>query len=168
MGAAGIDVTGSEDREMLDRQDNAEAPEPKPEDLEREVEEIRDNISGIVGELDRRGHELFDWRQQLRKNSTLLAAIGTSVLVGFGLTIAIGVANRRRRNRPFAKARRLREALSRIIDNPELVAQPRPSISKKAVSAAVSAMVGMLAKSLAQRMIDAADREPSLLGPRTR
>lgn len=173
MGAAGPGLTGSEEREMLDREEKQESAErgEQPEQIEREVEEIRENISGIVGELDRRGHELFDWRQILRNNARLLAAVGLSCLVGFGLTVAIGVANRRRRNRPLAKARRLREALSRIIENPELVAQPRPGIGKKAIGAAVSATVGLLAKNIAQRVLDATEEEstePTLLGTRTR
>jgi hypothetical protein len=154
---------GSEERETLDREeksgDTATAGEAQPEVLEREVEEIRENISGIVGELDRRGHELVDWRLQLRKHGTLLAAIGASCLVGFGLTMAIGAANRRRRNRPLAKARRLRQALARMIDHPELVAQPRPGVGKKAISAAVSATVGILAKTLVQRLLDASEEE---------
>jgi hypothetical protein len=169
MGAARIDIRGSEEREMLESDNGAQTSEPgeKPEVLEREVAEIRENISGIVGELDRRGHELFDWRSQLRKHSALIAAVGASCLVGFALTIAIGVANRRRRSRPLAKVRRLREAVSRMIEHPELVAQPRPSVSRKAVSAAVTAMVGVLAKTLAQRMLDASESEPSLLSPRS-
>ncbi|HMI84045.1 MAG TPA: hypothetical protein VK550_08115 [Polyangiaceae bacterium] len=169
MGAAGTGLTGSEDREMLDREEKTEGSdgEAQPERLEREVEEIRDNISGIVGELDRRGHELFDWRSQLRKHALLIAAIGASCLVGFGVTVAMGVANRRRRNRPLAKARRLREALSRMIAHPELVAQPRPSVSRKAISAAVSATAGLLAKTLAQQVLDGSNQVPSLLRSRT-
>jgi hypothetical protein len=169
MGTAGIELTGSEEREMLDRDEKSDSDErDEPAQVEREVDQIRDNISGIVGELDRRGHELFDWRKQLRNNARLVAAIGLSCLVGFGLTVAIGVANRRRRNRPLAKARRLGEAVSRMIANPELVAQPRPSVSKKAVSAAVSATVGLLARTLAQRVLDATENEPALLGTRAR
>ena len=52
----------------------------EPAKLEREVEDIRDNISDIVSELDRRGHEILDWRGHLRKHAWLLVAVGASCL----------------------------------------------------------------------------------------
>ena len=171
MGAAGDDLRGSEERDMLDRRNapqrsdgEPQAREQRPEVLEREVEEIRDNISGIVGELDRRRQELVDWRLQLRKHGPLLAAVGASCIVGFGLTVAIGVARRKRRKQPLAKARRLREAIGRMIEHPELVARPQPPIGRKALSAVVSVLAGALAKALVRRILDATEPEPARLG----
>ena len=169
MGEARTDMRGSEERDMpVQGVKAAEVvdSEAEPKDLERDVEDIRDNISGIVGELERRGHELFDWRLQLRKHAFLIAAVGASCLVGFGLTLAVGAARRRRRKKPLVKARQLRDAVSRMIEHPELVAQPHPSISRKAIAAAVSAMTGVLIKDLARRMLDASESElvePALL-----
>jgi len=122
--------------------------EEKPQELEREVDDIRENITGIVGELDRRRHDLLDWRLQLRRHGAVLAAVTAGWVLAIGVTMAVRASQRRRRNRPLAKARRLREALSRMVAHPELVAQPRPSIGRKVLAAAASATVGALAKAL--------------------
>ena len=126
--------------------------EQQPERLEREVENIRDNMSDIVGELDRRRHELFDWRSQLRKHGLLLAAVGVGWVLAFSVTLAIRSAKRRRENRPLAKARRLRAAVSRMIAHPELVAQPQPSVTKKALAAAASATMTVVARTLTEQL----------------
>jgi hypothetical protein len=153
---------------MIDHPDTAQvssddAPNQRAEVLEREVEEIRDNISGIVGELDRRRQALVDWRLQLRKHGPLIAAVGASCVVGFGLTVAIGSVRRKRRNQPLARARRLREAVARMIEHPELVARPHPSIGRKALSAVVTAVAGAFAKTVIRRILDATEPEPALL-----
>jgi hypothetical protein len=139
MGATTVELTGQD----------------APEELERDVEDIRENIDDIVTELDRRGQELLDWRLQLRKHKLLLVAVGASCLVGLSLTVGLARAKRRRENRFFAKAARLRKALARMIAHPELVAQPQPGIGKKALTAAVSAAVGALAKTLARQVAEA-------------
>lgn len=38
----------------------------KPEDLKREVEEIREGMTPVLDELDHRRHEMTDWKLQLR------------------------------------------------------------------------------------------------------
>jgi hypothetical protein len=125
----------------------------EPEVIERQVEEIRDNITGIVGELDRRGHELVDWRSHLQKHAFTLVTVGAACLLGLGVTIAVGRARQKRRQRPLAKARRLRVALARMIEHPELVARPQPGIGRRALSAAVGATVGFLVKATLQEMV---------------
>jgi hypothetical protein len=127
---------------------DAEAPAA----LEHEVEEIRENMTEIVGELDRRRHEVFDLGSQLRKNAAPLAAAGLGVVFIAAGATTLSVRRRRRRNRPFAKARRFGEALSRMIEHPELVARPRPSIGRKALEAVVSVVAGSLAKTLTERL----------------
>jgi hypothetical protein len=129
----------------------------EPQKLERDVEEIRENITDIVSELDRRGHEMLDWRAHLRNHGWLLIAVGASCLVGLGLTITVDRVRRKRRNRFSMKARRLREAVSRMIDHPELVAQPKPGLARRALGAAVGAAVGVLARTAAQQLVDAAE-----------
>ena len=59
---------------------------PSPEELERDVERIRDSMAGIVSELDRRRHELFDWRLQLRRHK-----LGIGLLAG-GVVLLLGTA----------------------------------------------------------------------------
>jgi hypothetical protein len=152
MGSTTVELTGSDERE-------------EPEELEREVEDIRENIDDIVTELDRRKDELFDWKLQAQKHKVLLLAVAASCLVGFSLTVGLGVARRRRRNRFFARAGRLRDALARMIEHPELVAQPQPGVGKRALTAAVGAAVGALAKALVRQVADTP--EPSRLASPT-
>jgi len=120
-----------------------------PEELEHEVADIRGNMTGIVRELDRRRHVLFDWRAQLRKHALVLG-LGTAGLVCvISGAVVLHAWRKRRRDQPLVKARRLREALSRMIANPELVAQPRAGVGEKALAAAASAVAGTLAKTAA-------------------
>jgi hypothetical protein len=123
-----------------------------PENLEQEVEDIRDNMTDIVGELDRRRHEVLDWRLQLRRRAGPLAMAAVGLVILVGSAAGLSIWRRRRRNRPVAKARRLRDALSRMIAHPELVAQPHPSIAKKALAAAASAAAARLAKTITERL----------------
>jgi hypothetical protein len=128
-----------------------------PAELEHEVEEIRENMTEIVGELDRRRHEVFDLGSQLRKNAVPLAVAGLGlVFIAAGAT-TLSVRRKRQRNRPLAKARRFGEALSRMIEHPELVAQPRPTIGRKALGAVVGAVAGSLAKTLTERLTSRAE-----------
>jgi hypothetical protein len=130
--------------------DDLNEPEP-PEVLEREIEGIRDDMGLIASELDRRRHAVFDWRSQLRKHAGTLSLVALGLVVFAAGTTVLSVRRKRRRNRPLAKARRLRDALARMIEHPELVAQPRPNIANKALAAAVSAAAGSFAKAAAER-----------------
>jgi hypothetical protein len=85
-------------------------------EIERQVHAIRGDLDGLVGELDRRRHEAFDWRLQLsRHRRPLLVAAGVAG-VGIG---GYAVLRRRRRRRGFgAKAGELAHALRRVAENP--------------------------------------------------
>jgi hypothetical protein len=85
----------------------------------------------------------------------LLSAVSSGCLLGLSVTIALERNKRRRRRAPIEKARRLYDAISRMIAHPELVARPRPSIGRKAAATAVSAMVGVLVKALLQEALAA-------------
>ncbi len=76
--------------------------------LEHDIEAIRDNLGGLVGELDRRRHRVFNIRAQLRDHAIPLA-IGMVTLAGL---LAGGVAVVRARRRPTLtkRASRLRQA----------------------------------------------------------
>lgn len=39
-----------------------------PEELKREVEEIREGMTPVLDELDHRRHQMMDWRLQLQKH----------------------------------------------------------------------------------------------------
>jgi hypothetical protein len=127
------------------RVDDAESTER----LEREVEDLRENLTGIVGELDRRRHEILDWRFQLQRNRLVLAlAVGSLALVTTGV-VAAEVRRRKSRNRPMAKARRFRDAVSRMIERPDQVARAEPSAAGRLLASLVTGAAGFAARRLA-------------------
>lgn len=67
----------------------ADAPETAAQ-LEEDIEQIRDHLTEVAGELDRRRHRIFDIpgqaREQLRKRGKPIA-IGTVAVVALGLGI---------------------------------------------------------------------------------
>jgi len=139
------------------------APAPtgeKVEALQREIEVIRDGLDGMVGELDRRRHRLFDVRSQLHRHTVPLIAVGAALLGIAAGGIALGVARRRRRARLAARLTRFQEALRRMIDKPARVANT-PTITQKIVGAGGAAAASAIAKKLAGNLLhDRAVRAP--------
>jgi hypothetical protein len=148
MGEATVDVNGAE----------------VPEELEREVENIRENLEGILGEFSRRWHSVTDWRAQIQKHAPLIAAAGAASVIAFGTGALVSRWRMRAGNGSIEKAYKLRDAALRVIDNPELLAQRRPGIVKQAVAAAAGAAAASLTKLAFQQLVNAsglADDSPS-------
>jgi hypothetical protein len=123
-----------------------------PAKIERKVEELRDNLGGIAGELDRRRHEAFDLRLQLRRHGATIGVTAAALATVVGGSIALAAWSHARRQRLMSKVHRLRGALSRAIAHPDDVARPSPNLGRKALAAIISAAVGLAAKAAAQRL----------------
>jgi hypothetical protein len=67
-------------------------PTAEPRRIEREIEDLRAQLDELVDELDRRRHDAFDWRVQLRKHPRA-AALGAGVLLA---AVALAVRRSRR------------------------------------------------------------------------
>jgi hypothetical protein len=113
-----------------------------------EPEEARRVLDELVMELDRRRHEAFDWRLQVRRHARALALIaaGLVVVVGGGLVIAMAQHRRRRtlsaRLAELAdRGERLRLALGRIVEDPDGLAPAEPP--RRAVGAATIASLAL-------------------------
>jgi hypothetical protein len=122
-------------------------PEARAEALQQDVEEIRDDLTGLVNELDRRRHDFFDVKQQMSRHALplVLSALGLVGLVAGGLALA---ARRRRRRATIAsRVVRLRQALARMIDKPQRVASSPSALEKIGVAGATTA-ISVLAKRL--------------------
>jgi hypothetical protein len=151
-------------------------PRTVVEELGSEVAGVREELDTLVAELDRRRHEMFDVRLQLRRH-----AVGAG-LTAFALvaTAAGGVwlthLRRRRRARLTAKAGRFYHALSRMTEHPERVATESTiptKIATAAASAAVAALVKKLLERAAVKVLDAgsyrrAGARPSVPSPAVR
>ncbi len=114
-----------------------------------EIETLRQELGGLVGELDRRRHEAFDLRLQARRHPVVVAALAASAALVVGGIIAVAVGARRHRRRPTVRARETRRALARLLDHPERVAS-EPSSTNKILTAVAT----LVATTVAKRIID--------------
>jgi hypothetical protein len=133
-------------------------PRKVARELETEITEIRTRLDRSLAELDRRRHELTDVRLQVKRHPMVAVAAGLTVLALVG-GVAYTVWAARQRNRPVSKARRLRHALSRMIEEPHKVAKSEPTVPEKILAAAGTAAATILVKKLMERALDAAGQE---------
>ncbi len=136
-------------------------------ELGSETEAMRRQLDELVMELDRRRHQAFDWRLQLRRHGRALVMIGGGVAV----LVAIGVATsmaRSRRQRTLAtrlteladREGGLRRVLERILDDPNCLPAEAPRTRgrvDRSMTAAVAletarAVLPYVAGSLARRV----------------
>jgi hypothetical protein len=118
--------------------------------VEGEIDSLRADLTGLVGELDRRRHEAFDVRLQLRRHPVAAAVAVAAAALVVGGALAVLVHTRRERRRPSVRARETRRALARLLDHPDRVAA-EPSIGARIVTATL----GIAASTLMKRLIDA-------------
>ena len=133
-------------------------PRKMARELETEITEIRSRLDRSLAELDRRRHELTDVRLQVRRHPMVAVAAGITVLALVG-GVAYAVYAARQRNKPVSKARRLRHALSRMIDEPHKVAKSEPTVPEKILAAAGTAAATMLVKKMMEKAFNAAGQE---------
>lgn len=118
-------------------------------EIAEEIHELRDEVTPLLTELDRRRRDALDWKLQARAH---VLPVGIAALCIAGLTgyaIWSSIHARRERHRPVVKARQLRRAVTRMIDEPERVAAADPSglrsigiaVARTAATAAASIVV---------------------------
>jgi len=130
---------------------NGLGPLPPPDELEVEVERRLSDLATIVDELDHRRHELLDWRVQLQAHArTLRKAAAVAAVLGV-VAMAVTIRRNRQRRRLVARAERLTEALSRILEHPDRVARPEPSATQRALSGLLAGVAGLIVRKLAER-----------------
>jgi hypothetical protein len=117
-----------------------------------EIDTLRNELGGLVAELDRRRHEALDLGLQVRRHPVLVAAVTTFAALLLGGALALMVRGQRHRRRPTVRAREARRALSRLFDHPDRVAA-EPSISNKVATAVGVAVATALAKRLVDRSV---------------
>jgi len=127
-----------------------------------EIADVRRRLDALVMELDRRRHNVTDWRRHLRLHARTIA-LG-ALVVGVAVTAPAALAKVRARRqisllaRGVAltrKARQLGQALDHIADNPGRVA---PSTRAGLASRTTTALATMLAQAIAARILRAVFR----------
>ena len=124
---------------------------PPPDELELEVERRLAGLATIVDELDHRRHELLDWRLQVSARARQLRKAAALVAVLAAVAVGLAVRRSRRRRRLVARAERVTDALSRILEHPERVARAEPSATRRAATGIVTGLVGLVLRNLADR-----------------
>jgi hypothetical protein len=129
---------------------------PRPDEavgrVSGEIDMLRNELGGLVAELDRRRHEALDLGLQARRHPVLVATVATVAALVVGAAIAVIVRGRRERRRPTVRARETRRALSRLFEHPDRVAA-EPSIANKLATAVGVAVASALAKRLVDRSV---------------
>jgi hypothetical protein len=133
-------------------------PRKMARELETEITDIRTRLDRSLAELDKRRHELTDVKLQVRRHPMVAVAAGVTVLALLG-GVAYAVYAARQRNKPVSKARRLKHAISRMIDEPQKVAKAQPTVPEKILAAAGTAAASILVKKLMERAFDFAEHE---------
>jgi hypothetical protein len=121
------------------------APPETVQQLGSEIAALRVDLDGLVAELDRRRHEVFDLRLQARRHArgialTIIGLVGAAA--GF---VWMGTWRARRQDRLASRAGRFGQGLSRMIDQPEHVAAG-PTVPAKIMMVAANAAVAVFIK----------------------
>jgi hypothetical protein len=127
---------------------------PKPEEVAGEIDLLRNELGGLVAELDRRRHQAFDVRLQVTRHPLVVAGVATVLALAVGGAIALTLRTARRRQRPAARARDVRAALGRIANKPRRIGA-EPSIRTKLLTALVLAVATTMAKRMTEKAFSA-------------
>jgi hypothetical protein len=112
-----------------------------------EITDVRRRLDALVMELDRRRHNMTDWRRQLRLHAREIA-LGV-VIVAVAVTTPVALARVRARRRSSLlgrgaelreKARRFGHAFERIAEDPDRLAPTTGGLGSR-TAVAVAAMV---------------------------
>jgi hypothetical protein len=126
------------------------SPRESSRQLEGEIALLREELGGLVAELDRRRHELMDIRLQARRHALGAALTGVGLLASAAGFVWLGAWRARRRRTAMARLGRLREAVSRMVERPERVATER-GIPAKIFTTAASAAAAAAIKKVLER-----------------
>ena len=131
--------------------ENGKAEARPPREIERDIEHLRSRLDKSLAELDRRRHELTDVRLQMQRHPGVFVGAGAVVALMIG-GVAFAVWRSRKREELPQKAKRLRIAVGRAVDDPKKVARGEAPIWEK-IAAAVGTTIAV---NLTKKMIDRA------------
>jgi len=125
-------------------------------EIESEIESLRDEIDRLVSELDRRRHEAFGAVAAIRTNPLPLVLGGIALGGLAAWWVYSTVQARRDAGRFWTKARKLRTAIARAIDDPDRVAAGDPTflqqVATRLLTTAGTAVVTAMLKLVLDRV----------------
>ena len=126
----------------------APSDERQEQAIESQIVHLRGELGEIVGELDRRRHEAFDLRLQVRRHAGVVVAVGTVAVVLAVGGLALWSASRRRQERLLVRMQNLARAVAIMSRHPDrleraLAGRPQPGT---AVMTALTNVAGAAAR----------------------
>jgi hypothetical protein len=108
---------------------------------------LRTRLDRSLAELDRRRHELMDLKLQMRRHPAVFIGTGGVLLLVLG-GVAFAIWRAHERDKPMAKAHRLRIAFGRAVDEPHKVARGEAPVWEKVLGAVGTTIAVSLTKKL--------------------
>ena len=142
---------------MGPRTDGVNGKESDVGRISGEIDSLRAELGGLVGELDRRRREAFDIGLQVRRHPVIVAVAATAAALVVGGLVAFAVRQRRQMRRPSVRAEEARRALARLLHHPERVGA-HPSMGHKVATAVLTLVATSLARQLIQQKLVPARR----------
>jgi ElaB/YqjD/DUF883 family membrane-anchored ribosome-binding protein len=144
--------------------------------VEHEVDELRERTQALVSELERRIHErvtharatvdkvkhAVDIKAQVKEHPRAAAGIGGAVVLAIGAGIWFGVARSHRQQRFVPRMQRKARALGQILVDPERHLHRKEPIGRRIFTAVLATVATVLARAIAQRLVDQAKARPAL------
>jgi hypothetical protein len=136
--------------------------------LERRAEHLRCRVDLLLDEADRRRHAIADavnLRRQVRQHPGFSLGIA-GALLAFAVSLPIlSVRRHRRRNSLQGRALALRQAFGRMMKRPDRVAEGRPHLPMKVLSAFLAAAASTIAKKELSKLLAGPPRKDGALSP---
>jgi hypothetical protein len=130
------------------------SPREMARQIEGEIALLREELGDLVAELDRRRHQALDLKLHVRRHALEVFLTSASLVAAAGGLMWFGIWRSRQRESLVARTGRLRQAVSRMIDNPERVAA-EPTVSARIARAAVTTAVAAVIKKIMERGVQA-------------
>jgi hypothetical protein len=131
------------------------SPRETVRQLAGEIATLREELAGLVAELDRRRHEALDVKLQVKRHGVEMALTAAALVAAAAGFVWLGAWRSRRREDLLSRGTKLRRALSRIIDKPDRGAAG-PSVTAKILAATSSAAAAALVKKVLDRGVEVA------------
>lgn len=129
---------------------NGKAESRPPREIEREIETLRTRLDRSLAELDRRRHELTDIRLQMRKHPAVFIGAGVAVALMLG-GVGFAIYRSRKGEELPQKAKRLRIAGRRALDQQAKLVRAQPPVWQKMAAAVGTTIAVSLAKKMVER-----------------
>jgi hypothetical protein len=134
-------------------------------ELGDEITDVRRRLDALVMELDRRRHNMTDWRRQLRLHAREIALGVVVVAVAVTAPIALARVRARRRSSLLGrgaelreKARRFGQAFERITEDPDRLAPTTGGLGSRTAVAVAAMVAQVLATTILRTLVKQRER----------